>query len=135
MSVLSLFDSSFEPQDSQEAQVIRGFKAQVESIYTMLSYEVDLRNVSKEDIDDWEQELRAIIKGIRYWERVSNISAFLVSCDAVQEWIGLAIRNLYLASDILGRKKCTISEREKFYALLQQDCPRHLSRALEYFSI
>ncbi len=135
MSALSLFNSSFEPQDSQEAQIIRGFKSQVESICTLLSYEVNLRNVSKEDINEWEQELRGIIGGIRHLEQLSSISIYLSSSDAVQELIGNALINLYLAWDILDLKKCPLSEREKLYRLLQKDCPMHLTNALKYFNV
>jgi hypothetical protein len=136
MEATSFLKGGFsDPGESQEAYMLRRFKGQIESICNLLDFDANLQRVKSNDIDEWERELRAILKEIKRLRSTSYIDSLLDSSDAVRNWIANALDHFYVASDILQKKgTVTIKEREKFYEKLRASS-HCLSKALEYFLV
>ncbi|HET8844563.1 MAG TPA: hypothetical protein VFN35_24045, partial [Ktedonobacteraceae bacterium] len=81
-----------------------------------------------------DQQLRAILKGIYSLQQMYDLSLFLISYDAIHNWVGQARQNLYRVSAILEKPKISNKDQEERFKLLA-DCPRLLAEALEYFNI
>src|ERR1700738_548160 len=86
-----------DPSESPEA-LLRRFKGQIESICHLLDFDANLQRVNSNDIDEWERELRAILKEINRLRNTSSIDSLLESSDAVRKWIVDALDHFYVAS-------------------------------------
>ncbi len=136
MEATSFLKGGFsDPRESPEAHQLTRSKNLIESICNLIDFDVNLQRVRPNDIDEWDRDLRTIVKEIKRLRNSSDFDFLLESFDAVQKWIAKALDHLYVASDILQKKgPITIREREKFYEKLRA-CSQCLSKALEYFLI
>lgn len=126
---------SSDARDSPEGQALLGYVIQLRGMSHLFLYGVDLREVTKADIDGWEAELRSIIEGIENLRDAPYIHIFLTSCDGVQKMICDVIDNLYSASDILQKKLPTIKDRKTFYQTFRH-CAALLGDAIDiYFQV
>jgi hypothetical protein len=124
-----------DPGESQDSYVLQRSRGQIESICNLLDFGTNLQRVNANDIDEWERELRVILKEIKRLRDTSHIHSLLESSDGVQRSIESALDHLYIASDILQKRgTITIKEREKFYQKLR-DASRQLSKAIGFFKI
>ncbi len=120
-----------DPRDSPEGKYLIGCRNQLESMSTMFLYEVDFREITKENIDDWTAELRSIVEGIRRRRDEPCTDALLRSCDGAIAILRKVIRNLYVASDLLQR--IGARERDTLYQKFEE-CADLLSHITEdYF--
>jgi|SRR6266516_4589820 hypothetical protein len=106
---------SSDARDSPEGQALLRYVGQLREMSHLFLYEVDLREITVSNIDEWEAELRGIIKGIENLRDAPYTPVFLTSCDGVQKEICDVIDNLYSASDILQKRSPTIKDRKVFY--------------------
>jgi hypothetical protein len=124
-----------DPGESPEAYILRRFKGQIESLCNLIDFDANLQRIKSNDIDEWERELRSILREIKRLQSTPYIDSLLDSSDAVRNWIATALDHFYVASDILQKKgTITIKEREKFYEKLRASS-QCLSKALEYFLV
>src|SRR5437588_6853443 len=98
---------SDDARDSQDGQALQRYAMQLRTLSDMFSHGVDLREITKANIDKWEKELRDIIKGIKKIQQSPYKDALLTSCDGAQSTIQRAIDNLYVASYILQKEPRT----------------------------
>lgn len=126
---------SNDPSDSREGQILLKYKMQLYSMSEFFLYEVDPREVTKRNIDEWVTELRSVVKGIKKLQDIPYIDVLLSSCEGVQNTICKAINNLYVASDILQKRNPSIRDRQKFYQIFTE-CSALLSDVVDmYFKI
>lgn len=126
-----LFEQPDGPRNSPEAQVLRRYKNSLESMRNLFLFQMNLRTITQLNIDSFEKELRDIVKGVEMLRDTPHIDELLVSVDAVQTHIWAAIKNLYLASDLLEGRH-TPRGRELLYQKFGE-LPGILYNAIENF--
>lgn len=97
----------------------------------MFLYEMNLQEVTKENIIYCDDKLRSIIKGIDNLRQNSAVYQFIESIDELISFIQNVQRNLYTASTILGKRATT--KESTLYIQLLQDCPGILANAIDCF--
>ena|SRR6266571_5934101 len=131
----SLPGQSSDATKSPTGQALLRYKIQLNSMSGFFLYEVDPRDITKENIDEWVTELRGIVKGIKKLQNAPYIDDLLRSCEGAQNMICAAINNLYLASDILQKKNPPLREKQRFYQIFTE-CSALLSDAVDiYFNV
>lgn len=126
-----LFEQPDGTRNSPEAQVLRRYKNSLESMRNLFLFQMNLRTITQLNIDSFEKELRDIVKGVEMLRDTPHIDELLVSVDAVQTHIWAAIKNLYLASDLLEGRH-TPRGRELLYQKFGE-LPGILYNAIENF--
>jgi len=116
---------------SPEEQTLR-YAAQLKGLSQLFLHDLDLREITKSDIDEWEVELRGIIAGIEQLRKAPTIDALITSCDGVKTMLWEAIYLLYIASDISQKENPTIEERKEFYRAFPQ-CSNLLYCAVDLY--
>src|SRR6266568_1343928 len=122
----SLPGQSGDARCSPEGQALLGYKTQLKSMSDLFLYGVDLREITKGDIDEWETELRGIVEGIEKLQNAPYIDVLLTSCDGAQSMIQRAIDSLYVASYILQKETPTMEDIENLFPKFRQ-CSAFLS--------
>src|SRR6266404_1120681 len=78
---------STDSGEASKAQILMGYRGQIEDIRDLFRFEIDLREITPGNINDLEKNLRDILKGISHLERKTDITDILTSSDAIQKWI------------------------------------------------
>ena len=126
---------SSDARGSPDGQTLLGYAEQLRTMSDMFSHEVDLRDITKANIDKWEKELRDIVKGIKKLQKSPYRDILLTSCDGAQTMIQRAIDSLYVASYILQKETCTTEDVENLFPKFRQ-CSAFLLDAVDiYFKI
>jgi hypothetical protein len=125
---------SGDSDSAPEAQSLKGYREQLSAMREWFCFGVDLRAITPVSINDLDQQLRTILEGIYRLQHIHDISAYLISYDAVQHWVGRVLRNLYQVSMILEKPKPTRKDQEERFRLLSE-CPVLLAEVLEYFEV
>lgn len=125
-----------DPEDSDSLEATLGkYKAVLESIRNLLLYGENLRTVRKDDLDTFDNDLREIIKGVGKLRHAPRLGNFLLSVDAVQEKIRIAINELDVAVKVIESETVDLQNSWRSFFTCLLNCQRYLSEALEPFLI
>jgi hypothetical protein len=128
-----VYEQPDDPKKSLEAQTLLRYKNSLENMRNVFLFQMNLRTITQLNIDAFERELRDIVKGLEMLRHIPHTGELLASVDAVQTHIWAAIKNLYLASDLLEGRH-TPKGRELLYQKFGE-LPGILYNAIENFKI
>jgi hypothetical protein len=120
-----------EPEASIETTV-GGYQSTLKNLLTQMLSEDDWRTIQKGAIDQFQMDLRKIIKGVEDLRENPEKAKYLDSIDAIQTNLRIVIVKLYTASDVLERGD-TIEDRQKFFYPSFIDCIQPLREAIQQF--
>jgi hypothetical protein len=117
---------SQQPLDSEDSPAgdLGRYKAALENIRNLLLYGANLRKMTNDDLDTFDNDLREVIKGIEKLRHAPQISNFLKSVDAVQEKIRSAINELNVALNVIESETIDPQDSWRSYFTCLSNCQR-----------
>ncbi len=124
-----------QPDDSGDRiwQILSDYKEQLGGMRDMFLYGINLHEITKDNLNYCDRELRGIIKGVDNLRKSEFLPQIIPSVDEFFTIIQKIQLNLHAAFHI-STKKATMSTNDtiKYYRLLQE-CPNLFDRAVDCF--
>lgn len=135
MNASNFLRSQYDDPRNIARHTLQCDKKQLETLRSALLYEVNLRTITVENINDWDVELRSIIGDVDSLRSSLFIDEFISSVDKLQAKLQKLLHNLYLVCDILEKQgRITWQDKDKLYQKLEE-CPDILIEAIDCFHI
>jgi DNA-binding FrmR family transcriptional regulator len=124
-----------QPDDSGDRiwQILSSYKEQLWDMRVTFLYEINLQDITTDNLNYFDGELRGIIRGVDNLRRSEDLSHFISSVDEFIATVQNIQLNLHTASYI-SSKRATTNETKRYFQLLQE-CPNLLDRAIDCFKL